>query len=329
MQRHINGCMRDTRDTRRGTRAGTSAGLVLLAALLLLPASMQAAAQSDGSGTGTGSSNGDGPALWHFEAGGRDVYLFGTIHLMKSGVSWFDQRIEEAFSEAETLVVELDPTGMSRQEQRRVIRRFALLPEGEQLSDTVSEERMERLMELLSPMGIPRQTVERWEAWYAGLTVVGLSARQAGFAAQHGVERRLLEEAQAAEMEIRELEGFTEQMELFDGLSSSESAYFLADALEEHRKVAELFGKLKRYWMNQDLEALEELVAESQKENPSFYETVYAERNRDWAETIEKMAAEGSGEPGDLFVAVGTAHFVGDSSLPELLRERGYELTRH
>jgi uncharacterized protein YbaP (TraB family) len=210
-----------------------------------------------------------------------------------------------------------------------VVRRFALLPEGEKLSDTVSEERVERLMELLSPTGIPRQTVERWEAWYAGLTVVGLSARQAGFAAQHGVERRLLEEAQASGMEIRELEGFTEQMELFDGLSSSESVYFLADALEEHRKVAELFGKLKRYWMDQDLNALEELVAESQKENPSFYETVYAERNRDWVEAIEKMAAKGSRETGDLFVAVGTAHFVGDSSLPELLRERGYELTRH
>ncbi|MEO1253007.1 MAG: TraB/GumN family protein [Pseudomonadota bacterium] len=52
---------------------------------------------------------------------------------------------------------------------------------------------------------------------------------------------------------------------------------------------------------------------------------VIADRNRAWADELERALNE---ETGVIFVAVGAAHLVGDDAVQALLERRGFEASR-
>ncbi|MGI9360936.1 MAG: TraB/GumN family protein, partial [Parasphingorhabdus sp.] len=57
------------------------------------------------------------PALWVVKDEDTTIYLFGTIHILKPGLSWFDEAVKDAFDESEELVVEMiqpEPAEMVR-----------------------------------------------------------------------------------------------------------------------------------------------------------------------------------------------------------------------
>ena len=47
------------------------------------------------------------PALWVVKDKDTTIYLFGTIHVLKPGLSWFDEAVKTAFNKSDTLVLEL------------------------------------------------------------------------------------------------------------------------------------------------------------------------------------------------------------------------------
>jgi uncharacterized protein YbaP (TraB family) len=55
--------------------------------------------------------------------------------------------------------------------------------------------------------------------------------------------------------------------------------------------------------------------------DPVVEEAILTARNQDWAETIEPM----TGRP---FIAVGAGHLTGKDNLIELLKDRGFTVTR-
>ncbi len=288
--------------------------LLVLAAAFLTPAAAQegASAHSD-----------QVPPLWHTEDADTRVYLLGTIHLMTEGVNWFKGPVREAFEGADTLVVELNQNKVSRQTQQQLVRELAVLPQSEKLSSAISDDTMSQLTSLLEPMGVPRSAINRWEPWYAGLTVTTVLAQQAGFLPRYGVDVTLLQEAQERAMDVRELEDFETQLELFDELNRDDALYMLRDALAEQGEIKDLFRDLRDAWLSRDFATLEEILLESREENPEFFGTVFVDRNRRWAESLESLMDD---EEGTIFLAVGVGHLIGDRSLITMMEERGYEV---
>src|SRR4051812_34676886 len=47
------------------------------------------------------------PALWVVRDGDTTIYLFGTVHLLRPGMGWFDDRVKTAFDASGELVLEL------------------------------------------------------------------------------------------------------------------------------------------------------------------------------------------------------------------------------
>jgi hypothetical protein len=264
------------------------------------------------------------PALWSVQGEEGRVYLFGTIHLMNRNVIWFDGYVEHAFRRAETLVVEVDQTAISRGERVKVLQELALLPQHKQLSGIVSEEHMRELEEIMKPAGVSKEAMQRWRPWYAGITVTAAAARQAGYLPKYGVDITLLRKAKNMGMRIEQLESFREQLELFAGLDREAALYFLTDSIENQEAIRKQFGEMKRNWLEEDLSALEALLLESAEENRSFYRELFLRRNREWLPEIVELLKE----PGEHFVAVGSGHLVGEDGLISLLRQQGYTVER-
>ena len=59
--------------------------------------------------------------------------------------------------------------------------------------------------------------------------------------------------------------------------------------------------------------------------SPDVFNALLRDRNRKWASKLSRfMEDSGTG-----FVAVGTAHLLGEGSLLDELREQGYDVRRH
>lgn len=82
-------------------------GILLAAACLLAPA---AQAQSDGLQPVPENAQkvtDVDPALWVLRDEDTTVYLFGTIHVLRPGLGWFDENVKTAFDNSDTLVIEM------------------------------------------------------------------------------------------------------------------------------------------------------------------------------------------------------------------------------
>jgi len=147
---------------------------------------------------------------------------------------------------------------------------------------------------------------------------------KAGFRPEFGVEARLLEEARARDLEVRELESFLEQMKLFAELPQEAQVAFLRDGLDELANLQAFFDELKTAWLEGELETIDKMLTEGLEASPELAERLLYQRNRNWLPEIETLLEE----PGTHIVAVGAGHLIGSESLIALLRDEGYEVAR-
>ena len=47
------------------------------------------------------------PALWVMKDDDTTIYLFGTVHVLKPGLSWFDEAVRDAFDKSDQLMLEM------------------------------------------------------------------------------------------------------------------------------------------------------------------------------------------------------------------------------
>ena len=102
-----------------------------------------------------------------------------------------------------------------------------------------------------------------------------------------------------------------------------EQRQFLAGSLDDddQQELRELTGA----WRRGDLAALEADLTQSMTELPELFGKVVTQRNRNWLPRIEQMLADPTQ---DYLIVTGALHMVGPQGLVELLRARGYHITR-
>ena len=82
---------------------------------------------------------------------------------------------------------------------------------------------------------------------------------------------------------------------------------------------------MKRAWRAGDDKALMELgMGNMRRDFPGAYQSILVNRNRAWIDPIVRFL--GTDEPE--LILVGALHLVGEHSVLEMLRQRGYKVTR-
>lgn len=260
-----------------------------------------------------------GPALWQLGDEDTTIYLFGTIHVLPEGETWFDDRISTAFNAADELVFEInmdDVAGMQAQ-----VAGMAMLPEGQTLRGLMTEENLGEYETALEGFGIPAAALDPIEPWAAAMTLSLLPLQMAGWTPEQGVEMQLRGMGEGKESGA--LETIEEQIALFDTLPMDAQLQYLDSTVEGMDEVVSSLEDLKAEWLEGDDVALGELMNEGM-EDPEVYERLLVNRNRNWVGWIENRLEE----PGTVFIAVGAGHLAGEGSVQELLAERGLEVER-
>jgi uncharacterized protein len=263
------------------------------------------------------------PALWVMRDADTTIYLFGTVHVLKPGLGWYDEAVKTAFDSSDELKLELvlpeDPTTLAP-----VIMRYIGDPAGRPLTSRMTEEQRTAYTEGLSRLGIPVAALEQFDPWFVGLQLVGGITAQAGFEQGSGAEAVLSAAARSANKPISGFETADDQFGFFDATPESEQIAGLLQTLGDIPAGVALLNSMVDSWAAGKPEETSTIMNTAMAESPETMRILLIDRNRRWAETLSARMAQ----PGTVFVAVGAGHLAGDGSVQQFLTERGLTVTR-
>ncbi len=261
-----------------------------------------------------------GPALWQVSDEDTTIYLFGTVHALPKDKDWFDSRIERAFDASDELVTEVDISDLAGSTQ--ALQAQGMLPEGQSLRDMMSQADREEYEMALVSLGIPVETLDRYEPWLAAMTLSLLPLLRAGYDTQSGVEMALGQKAGAAKKRGA-LETIGQQIELFDGMPVETQLAFLDQTVGQIPKASSSLDAMVAEWIEGDAAQLARLM-NSELTDPVLKDRLLIQRNAAWADWIKRRLDS----PGTVFIAVGAGHLAGAGSVQDQLRQRRVKVKR-
>lgn len=264
---------------------------------------------------------GRGPALWVIRDEDSTLYLFGTVHLLRPTTGWGTDRIQAAFDSADKLVLEIS----NPDDEAAVVplvMQHGLSP-ATPLSSLLNAEELAALDAAAQTIGLTAAQMDPFRPWFAAMTLAVAPLQKAGYDPASGVELLLKARAEAAGKPVTGFETIDEQIRILAGFPEETQLAFLRSTLENFENATVELDGLVEAWAAGDVEAIETIGLEPMRESgEEIYQALLVRRNTNWADQIETML-EGSGTA---FIAVGSAHLVGDDSVQEILEQRGVEV---
>lgn len=260
------------------------------------------------------------PALWELASADGTVegWLFGTIHSLPDGTDWETGLLSDALDDADLLIVEI----AALEDSAAISNVFALLARTDglpPLSRRLPASQQAALREILAASPYSDNDFTATESWAAALMLAqGMRGGDPG----NGVDRALLRRFYGRP--IRELEGTVRQLGIFDALPESDQRDLLSAVVAEGKDSAGTSAELALTWRSGDMERLAQENTEGLLADPELRAALLIDRNQDWARQLDKMLPDAP----PAFVAVGAAHMAGPEGLPNLMRQRGYTVTR-
>ena len=261
------------------------------------------------------------PALWVVKDEDTTIYLFGSVHILKPGLGWFDDGVKAAFETSDQLMLELVEPPVA--EAQALFGKLAMDQQGKTLRSKMNDADRAVYETAMGKLGLPAAALDPFDPWAAAITISLLAIQKTGFDPNSGVEKQLTAAANATKKPIAGLETMEFQLGVFDTLPESEQIAFLVETAKQIDDAGANMDKMVDMWAAPDPEGLGRLMNEGLTSR-TLYDALLTKRNANWA----KWIAERMDKPGVTFMAVGAGHLAGPTSVQTLLPAYGLTATR-
>lgn len=267
------------------------------------------------------------PLLWKLSDADNSVYLLGSFHLLKPDDYPLSRDVDNAFAAADTLVFEVRPSEMHDPATAQKALAHAGYGDARTLSQVLPAGLRDKFSALLVQRGASMAQFDRFEPWFVNLTLVMGLAQSMGFRAEDGLDQVLMRRAASANKPTSGLESIDLQLQMLDNTPMKEQIASLQEFVEAPEKMPGMLDELHRAWRMGDVARLDELTRGAMlAKTPETYRLLNVVRNDAWVPKIRKLLDESSGD--DALVVVGAMHLLGEDSVVEKLRGKGYKIER-
>lgn len=262
------------------------------------------------------------PGLWVVRDADTTIYLFGTIHVLKPGMTWFGSAVKAAFDRSDELRLEMVlPDAASAQ---AAALKFGTLPAGQTLTAKLPTAAQAKLAAALAQYRLPAATFDRYTPWFTANNLTVLPLMTLGYKLEAGAEQVLSGAAKGGGKTISGFETLDQQFGYFASLSEAAQVSYLTGVIDELPKVGTTVDAMVLTWAQGDPAALARVLNDDLEKNGELAEVLLYRRNANWADWIAGRLKQ----PGSVFVAVGAGHLAGAQSVQALLAKRGVSVTR-
>ena len=261
------------------------------------------------------------PGFWHASKDGRNLWVLGSIHVGLDSFYPLPASIEEAWQQADILIVEADLHTISDQDNQQIAQ-LSQLPAGDRLANHLSPSQYKALLKQAKAYGLPEASLSPLRPWVAAITLMQQALARAGYQADLGVDEHFNTLAGRTGMPVRGLERVPEQFAYLASMGDLEDD-FLQSTLEQIGTLQQEVPKLLQAWQDGDGSALQRLLSEEQG-SPALQELMerrlLKERNHNWIPKLLAMPEKNK------FLVVGALHLYGPDGVLNLLRQQGYKV---
>lgn len=259
--------------------------------------------------------------MWKASSPTTTVYLVGSIHVGDAGMYPLPAGVESAFAASKVLAVEINVKNMDPSKTLQMVQEFGMYSDSDNLSHHLPKETSDALDTFCSIHGLPRAALEQFKPWLVGITIIGLSYKEAGEDATLGIDMHFLNEVKQPQR-INELETAEFQMSLFANATEQEQQDLLADELKQVDKVKDVLHKIQDAYVSGDPDKLQKMMDEENTGPKTLMKKLLDDRNVGMAGKVDEFLKGNE----QVFVVVGAAHLIGDKGVVKLLRDKGYRV---
>lgn len=258
--------------------------------------------------------------LWRYTSTTSTIFLTGSVHVLKPSTYPLPPQMEEAFNQAQNLVLEVDLAQLDKTQMQQALQQRALLPAQQTLAQHLGPELIAAVATQLDRYGIDVQSLTRLKPAAVTQQLVMLRLLTMGYPNNSGVEQHFL--AKLGGRRVQGLETIGEQLDLLLNQPMPVQLALLEETLDQFDQVDQQMSELVLAWMSgDDQRILAEFKARAGSSDAvkRFYEQLLDERNLNMAQKISLLL----NEPGTHLVLVGAAHCAGDNGIVNLLKQQG------
>ncbi len=259
--------------------------------------------------------------LWRLRKDGRDLYLFGTMHVGKLDWAFPGPQLTKALKASDTIALELDMQDPGIQKALK----DAMDHMPPLRVDAALQARLDRQADIAC---LPRQAMAAMPPIFQALGYVVLAARETGLDQGYAQEHMLTGFAKKAGKPIVSLETPAMQIRAVAGEDAKAGRRLLEEALDqlEQHKVVQPMRRMANAWATSRLDELESYETwceciDSDEDRVLLHQMIF-DRNPHLADRIAAEHASGK----QVFAAVGALHLVGPQGLPQLLAAKGFDV---
>jgi uncharacterized protein len=262
------------------------------------------------------------PALWVVKDADTTIYLFGTIHLMKPEVQWFDGGVKAAYDASSEIVMEMvEPEPSVAQ---RAVQKFAIDPDGPALSKKLSAKQLRAYTKAMEGLNLPAASFEQFEPWFVATMLGIMPLQKYGFSPEAGVEKVIGAAAKRDGKKVSGLETMEQQLSFFDTLPEALQIKLLDETIKGLPGFGKQINGMLASWKVGKTDKLASALNKAMKETPEISKVLLKDRNARWTDWVAKRMDQ----PGTIFIAVGAGHLAGKDSVQSMLKARNITVTR-
>jgi len=259
--------------------------------------------------------------LWRISRGGRDSFLYGTMHAGRAEWLALGPRTEASLARTGVLALEINVMDPAVQAALRDVTQGP--------PRRLPAELMQSLRAAWATECLPADDLLAGPTEFHVAQLAMAQAQRKGLFPLYGAESALLMRSLRTERPVVGLETVQTQLATLLARNDDEAETMVRDALADWRdpRAPQLLERLTRAWVQGDLKDLEAYAdwcdcLNTPSEREAFARLVDG-RNPGMADAIERLHAGVS-----VFAAVGALHLIGPQGLPVLLQARGFTVTR-
>lgn len=260
--------------------------------------------------------------VWKVSKGANHIYLGGTFHLLKEEDYPLPKEFEQAYEKVNWLVFETDIGKLETAEFQQQFQQAFLLPEGQTLKTSLSDDAFRKLNNYCLLNNIDLQQFMAFKPQFITLIITVQELQKYGLTAE-GVDSYFYNKAKTDGKITSQLESIKSQIQYLANMAQGNEDNLIEQTLADARELEAMMNGLRNAWRTGNEEKLNQLGNMPMlTDYPEIYRSLLVERNNNWMPRIKNLIKH----PESKFVLVGALHLAGNDGLLNLLAQQDYRI---
>ncbi|MFC1569240.1 TraB/GumN family protein [bacterium] len=260
-------------------------------------------------------------SLWELSSRKSQLYFLGSIHLLSEDDYPLDASIEDAYQKSDKLYFEIamDSIAMFNVQQKMMM---AGMLQNQTLSDVLSDSTYQSLSKELLKYNIQIAALNGLKPWLVSTMLTMAKLNALGIDPQYGIDQYVFKKAKEDGKKTGGMEFIDDQIKCFNALDGGLEEAMLIETIQSLDELESEFFHLKKAWKTGQASVIDSVMNHHMNAYPDLKKILLDNRNERWMMKVEEMIRNRE----KALIVVGVGHLVGDGSLIDLLRKRGYKV---